>query len=114
SVVTKLEYGFAAAGLGAAFLAGRGLVAETRSRWGRDALALMAPALAAAGGVAAVVLAQMPLTTVLESVWPLKLMRVWNSGGAWRGDLGTWTINLKLIAAELALLAAIAGHAELL
>lgn len=117
SVVTKLEYGFAAAATGALFLAGRLLLGrwqERRGAWSLEALALVGPAMAVAGAVAAAVLARVPLPTVLESVWPTALMRLWNSAGQWHGSGTTWSSNLKLLALEAVVLGLVLGHERLL
>lgn len=120
SVVTKLEYGFAAAGLGAVFLAGRGLLrprlalAEPGWRgWAREALALGAPAIGVAGAIVAAVLARVPLATVLESVWPVALMKAWNSTGTWHGNAITWVTNAKWVLLEAGLVGALVGLAWL-
>ena len=117
SAVTKLEYGAAAGALGLAYLAGRlifrrGLVAA--GPWWREAAAWGVPAAATAGAVAATVLALVPLPTVLESVWPRRLMAMWNSQGQWHGTFATWKENLRWFGLAFGALALCAGHQRLL
>lgn len=116
SVVTKIEYGFAAAVLAAAFLAGRALFRPRLERavpgwrgWLGEALALGVPAVAIAGAIVAAVLAHASVATVLESVWPVALMKLWNSAGAWHGTAASWVGNLKWVAIETGVLGAIVG-----
>jgi hypothetical protein len=120
SVVTKLEYGFAAAALGAAFLAGRGLLRPRLAQaepglggWVREALALGAPAVAVSGAIVGAVLARVPLATVLESVWPVALMKAWNSTGTWHGNALTWATNAKWVLLEAFVVVALVGLAAL-
>jgi hypothetical protein len=120
STVTKLEYGFAAAALGAIFLAGRGLLrrylpdaAPGLRGWGVEVLALVGPALVVAGAIAGSVLARVPLGLVLESVWPVTLMKMWGSAGSWHGTAASWLSNAKWLAVDLAVVGASWGLALL-
>ncbi|MFP5501036.1 MAG: hypothetical protein ACLGIN_01015 [Candidatus Sericytochromatia bacterium] len=108
STVTKLEYGFAAAGLGAAFL-GLRVLFDGRRALG-EALLLVGPAIAVAGAIAASVLLRVPLPTVLESVWPVELMKLWNSQSGWHGHAASWAWNLKWVLIHGVILALAFGH----
>lgn len=117
SVVTKLEYGAAAACLAGAYLAGRLLfrrgLAATGPWWG-EALALALPAAATAGAIAALLLAHVDRQAVLESTWPTRLMAMWSSRGQWHGDLASWQANGQMFALAFGALALAAGHRRLL
>lgn len=120
STVTKLEYGFAAAALGAIFLAGRGLLrrylpgaAPGVRGWALEALALVGPAVVVAGAIAGSVLARVPLSLVLESVWPVTLMKMWGSAGSWHGTAASWLSNAKWLVVDLGVVGAVWGLALL-
>lgn len=116
AMVTKLEYGAAAVGLAGAYLAGRLLVRArltTQGPWWQEAAAVALPAAAMAGGVAGLVLAQVDWPTVQESVWPTRLMALWNSAGAWHGNAGSWKENLRWGSVAFSALALAAGHRRL-
>ncbi|MDB5102229.1 MAG: hypothetical protein JWM80_6650 [Cyanobacteria bacterium RYN_339] len=102
SLVTKLEFGLAAAGVAAVY---GGLRALARPGWrvlALDALAVAGPACAVAGAIAATVLASVPAPMVLESIWPTRLMQLWGSQGTWHGTAQSWGANLKWLALALA------------
>lgn len=116
SAVTKLEYGAAAAALVLAYLAGRlgfrrGLAAT--GPWWQEAALALAPLVAVAGAIATAVLAAVDLPTVLESVWPTRLMALWSSKGQWHGDLASWKENVRWFGVAAGTLALIAGHRRL-
>jgi hypothetical protein len=118
STVTKLEYGFAAAALGAIFLAGRGLLrrylpdaAPGLRGWGMEALALVGPAMVVAGAIAGSVLARVPVSLVLESVWPVTLMKMWGSAGSWHGTASSWLANAKWLVVDVAVVGVVWGLA---
>lgn len=105
SLVTKLEYGLAA-GLTVALYGGlRALARPGWKPWTLDALAALLPGLAVAGGVAAAVLSRMPWATVRESVWPVALMKLWNSQGTWHGTLASWRWNLTWLGLAIGVMA---------
>ncbi|MEB3328740.1 MAG: hypothetical protein VKQ33_05865 [Candidatus Sericytochromatia bacterium] len=108
SLVTKLEYGAAATGLVVLHLALQAWQLRRPPAW-RDLLVVATPAALAAGTVAAAVLAQVPLAAVVESVWPTKLMALWDSGGRWAGTPATWRANLGWLALDVVVLLAIAA-----
>ncbi|MEB3198096.1 MAG: glycosyltransferase family 39 protein [Candidatus Sericytochromatia bacterium] len=107
SCVTKLEFGFAAAAVALVYVGLRTWLAWWRERpWTlADLLAGVVPALLVGGGLLAWLLHQVPLSVVLESVWPQRLMALWNSRDAWRGSLVTWRFNLFWLMVDLAALA---------
>lgn len=114
SCVTKLEFGLAAVCLVGVYLCGARYaplsVERPLLRW-RDALWLGIPAVIVPAVVLLLLLSQMPWATVAESIWPTRLMALWNSGGVWQGTFATWRANVTWFAAVVTMLAAIAGHA---
>jgi hypothetical protein len=105
SVVTKLEYGMAAAAIGVIYGGLRALARPGFKAWGLDALALLLPALAVFVGVAVSVLRLVPWALVLDSIWPIKLMRMWDSQGTWHGSLVSWGANLRWLGLVLCVMA---------
>ena len=115
SLVTKLEYGFAAAGLAVVYGGLRGLM-PTRPgwrTWAADALALALPALAVAGAIAGAVLAAVPWPEVQASVWPTALMRLWHSQGTWHGTPADWLWNARWLALAASALGLVWGAPRL-
>lgn len=112
SLVTKLEYGVAATGLVGVYLGLGGRGAPGRLSFPHLAV-LLGPAAGLAAAVVGAVLAQVEVATVLESVWPTRLMKLFNSHGTWMGTAVAWRANLAWLALDLAVLAAIAAAPRL-
>jgi hypothetical protein len=110
ALVTKLEFGLAAAATLALYGALRALARPGLRAFVLDAAAAALPAVAVAGLVAGWVLAAVPLPLVLDSVWPTKLMALWGSQGSWHGTAQSWGWNLKWLALALGLMAGVLLH----
>jgi hypothetical protein len=95
SVMTKLEYGLAAGAIGVVYGFLRAFARPGLKIWAFDALALVLPALLVALAIATWVLQRVPPALVLDSVWPVKLMRMWDSQGTWHGSWVSWGANLR-------------------
>jgi hypothetical protein len=97
SCVTKLEFGVAAVSFVAVYLFAAFCLPLRGARpflRGSEVWLLVLPALLVPGFTVLLLLSQMPLSTVLESTWPTRLMALWNSGGVWTGTPATWRANL--------------------
>lgn len=104
SLVTKLEYGFAAAGLAVVYGGLRALARPGARNWLGDALALALPAVAGAGAIALAVLTHVSWPVVKASVWPVALMKAWNSQDTWHGTPRSWIWNLEWLGLVLAVM----------